>query len=187
MLWYQNEIRKSRALFSFLNANSVKRVAIDFLCSDIEKHPKDHFRTNISYQQCFFKESYTIGLTQRASSLAKVGFMASTSTRGLPRLSLVFWDVSIFPNFLIRGLTILGLRRVCRIVLSLVGKGRGLILKIPVWHWELGHGGVGKAITLGETLISSRIAPSGPWPNADVFLEKIDWSRALAQSWTSTY
>ena len=93
-------------LHSFLDANSVERVAIDvctaqgegrhpkdrfalsvtekagavnFLCPDVERHPKDYFRTNISHQECFFKESYAISLTRRPSSLAKVGCMALTT------------------------------------------------------------------------------------------------------------
>ena len=79
-LMSKDEIRRSRALPSFLDANSVERVAIEFLCSDVEKHPKDYFRTNISHQECLFKKSYAIGLTWRPSSLAKVGCMALTLT-----------------------------------------------------------------------------------------------------------
>ena len=78
----------------------------------------------------------------------------------LPRLSLVFWIVSIFPDFFVRGLAILGPQRVCRLVLSLVGRGRGLISRNPGWRLELGHGGVGKAIIFGEMLISSHIVIS---------------------------
>ena len=39
---------------------------------------RDYFATNISYQEYLFKESYTIGLTQRASFLVKVGCMVLT-------------------------------------------------------------------------------------------------------------
>ena len=35
------KIRRSQALPFFLDANSVERVAINFLCSDIEKYPKE--------------------------------------------------------------------------------------------------------------------------------------------------
>ena len=118
-------------------------------------------RTNISHQECLFKESYAIGLTRRPSSLAKVGCIALTSTRGLPRLSLVFWGVSIFLDFFVRGLAILGPQRVCRLVLSLVGRVRRLVSRISSWRLELGHSGINEAIILGKTLISSRIASSG--------------------------
>ena len=37
----KDEICRSRALLSFLDANSVERVAIDFLCSDVENYPKE--------------------------------------------------------------------------------------------------------------------------------------------------
>ena len=80
-----------------------------------------------------------------------------SSTRGLPWPSLVFWGVSILPDFLVRGFAFLGLQKVCRLVLCLVGRGRGLVSKIPGWHLELGHGGVGEAITLKKILISSRV------------------------------
>ena len=102
MTWCQDEICRLRALPFFLDANSAEHVAIKFLCSDVKKHPKDYFRTNISHQECLFKEFYAIGLTRRASLLAKIGYMASTSTvyvsplmRKLPKVSLVFWDVSV--------------------------------------------------------------------------------------------
>ena len=128
----------SHALPSFLDANSVERVAIDFLCFDIKRHPKNHIRTNISHQEWLFKESYMIGLTWRASFLAKVGCMALTSTRGLPRLPLVFWGVYIFPDFLVKALAIPSPRRVCRLVLSLFGKDKWLVSKVPGWRLELG-------------------------------------------------
>ena len=179
MLWCKDEVCGSWALPCFLDANSVERVAISFLYSNVERHPKDYFRPNVSHQEYLFKESYAIGLTQKTGSLAKVGCMASTSRRGLLRLSLVFWGVSIFPNFLVRGLTILGPQKVCRLVLSLIGWGRGLVSRIPGWRLKLGHGGVGEAITLGETLIFSRIALSWPWSKADVLLERIDWGWAF--------
>ena len=170
------------------------------------KNMKDQFPTNISHQEYLFQESYTIGLTRRASSIAKVGCMTLilrmhetrsrvasgapsrlvSSKRELPRLLLVFWGVSILPDFLVRGLAILGPRRVCRLVPSLIERGRGLISRRSGWRLECGHSGVGEAITLGEMLISFRIALSGPWPKANVFLERIDWGRAFAQSWTST-
>ena len=77
---YQDEICRSRALPSFLDTNSAEYVVIKFLYSDVEKHPKDYFRTNISHQKCLFKGSYANGLTRRASFLAKVGCMVPTST-----------------------------------------------------------------------------------------------------------
>ena len=40
-LMSKDEISRSWALSSFLDANSVEHVAIEFLCSDVERHPKD--------------------------------------------------------------------------------------------------------------------------------------------------
>ena len=79
MTWCQDEIRRSQALPSFLDMSSAERVAIEFLCSNIKRHPTDYFWTNISQQKCLFKESYAIGLTRRASSLVKIRCMALTS------------------------------------------------------------------------------------------------------------
>ena len=106
--WCPDEVRRSRLLSSFLDANSVEYVAID-ICTV-------YFPTNISHQECFFKEFYAISLTQRPSSLVRVEYMVLTfriygiclrvvfgapsvlvlSTRRLPRQSLVFWGVSLF-------------------------------------------------------------------------------------------
>ena len=77
MTWCQDEVRRSRVLPSFLDANFVERVAIE-VCTA-------HFSTNISHQECLFKESYAIGLTRRAGSLAKIGCMALTSLFELSR------------------------------------------------------------------------------------------------------
>ena len=66
---------------SFLDTNSVECEAIDVCTAQGEKkHSKDYFQTKISHQEYLFKESYAIGLTRRACSLAKVGYMALTST-----------------------------------------------------------------------------------------------------------
>ena len=62
---------------------------------DEERHSKEFFRTNISHQECLFKESYVIGLTRRPSSLAKVGYMALTSLPGSRRADTDFsWEVA---------------------------------------------------------------------------------------------
>ena len=43
LIYDQDEVRRSRALLSFLDANSVERVAID-VCTNQgeERHPKDY-------------------------------------------------------------------------------------------------------------------------------------------------
>ena len=74
MIWYKDEVRRSWAFIG------IQRGAVDFLYFDVKKHLKDYFRTNISHQKCLFKESYAIGLTRSAFSLAKVGCMTSIST-----------------------------------------------------------------------------------------------------------
>ena len=80
MSWYQDEVHRSRALPSFLDINSVEHEAINVCTAqDEEKHPKDYFRTNISHQECLFKEFYAIGLTRRPSFIAKVGRMVLNS------------------------------------------------------------------------------------------------------------
>ena len=87
MTWCQDEVCRSRALFYFLDANFVERVTID-VCTA-------HFPTNISHHKCLFKEFYAIDLTRRASSLAKVGYMASTWFCELSRANLypsLVWD-----------------------------------------------------------------------------------------------
>ena len=88
MTWYQGETCRSRALPFFLDANSVECVTIDVYTA--------HFSTNISHQECLFKESYMIDLIRRASSLAKVGYMTSTSFSELIRANLclsLVWDI----------------------------------------------------------------------------------------------
>ena len=86
MTWCPDEIRRSWALLSFFDANSVERVL-------------------------------------NAKAL---------------RLLLVFWDVSVLPDFLVVSLAILGSQRVWPLILSLFGKNRWLISRVSVWHLELG-------------------------------------------------
>ena len=42
-LIFKDEICRLQVLPSFLDVNSGECVAIEFLCSDVEKHPKDYF------------------------------------------------------------------------------------------------------------------------------------------------
>ena len=54
-----------------------------------------------------------------------INFLSLMNTKA-PRLSLVFGDILVLPDFLVGGLAILGPRRVWQLVLSLFGKDRGL-------------------------------------------------------------
>ena len=49
MTGYPDEVRRSRALPSFLDANSIERVAIDVCTGQgVEQHPKDRFVLSVT-------------------------------------------------------------------------------------------------------------------------------------------
>ena len=122
-LMSKDEIRRSWALPSFLDANSVERVAIEFLCSNVKRYPKDYFRTNISHQEYLFKKSYAIGLTWWFSFLAKVGCMALTFRIHGTRSRVA-------------SLSIVLLKCLCPSFLGF-GTLEGIVSRIPGWRLEL--------------------------------------------------
>ena len=62
----------------------------------------------------------------------------------------------LLPDFLVGGLAILGPQGVWELILSLFGRGRGLVSKIPSRRGlELGHGSMSGTITSWATPIHS--------------------------------
>ena len=54
------------------------------------------------------------------------------------KTSLVFWIIFVLPDFLIGGLALFRPQRVWWLILSLFGKDRGLVFRVPGWSLELG-------------------------------------------------
>ena len=71
-LMSKDEILKLQVLPSFLDANSVERVAIEFLCSDIERHPKDRRPSFLAKVECMTLTFRIYGTRSRIAFLGIV-------------------------------------------------------------------------------------------------------------------